>query len=105
MLERQVSNPNDYLLVKSRGTWELVGVSDRQCRGTVDGQASTFEVGWEPRPDIAITPSQSIDGSDGLFTKNEVCEGDIDGFEINLSGSFLDLVAIPARKFSVLALK
>jgi len=98
-LERQVANPNDHLLVKSRGTWELVGVSDKQCRGTVDGQASTFEVGWEQRPDIAVTPSQSITGEDRLFTKNAVCEGDIDGFEINLSGKFFCIVAAPAQDY------
>jgi nucleoporin POM152 len=91
VLERQVSNPNDYLLVKSRGMWELVGVSDRQCRGRVDAQASTFEVGWEPRPDLAVAPSQSITGDGRLFVKNEVCEGDIDGFEISLGGKLEDL--------------
>jgi nucleoporin POM152 len=78
---------NDELLVLSRGVYEILDVSDNQCKGIVDPKASTFEVDWYPRPQIALLPTDSVSRSpEGYYVKQEVCEGDIDGFDVSLKG-------------------
>jgi len=88
-LETTITNPNGYIPVKYQGIYEIIDVSDRQCRGSVDPDASTFQVGWEPRPDISLAVSRSISGEGRVFIKKDVCEGDIDGTDINLSGKLI----------------
>lgn len=85
-LEATLTNQNDHLPIKYDGVYEILNVRDRQCRGSVDPDASVFAVGWEPRPDVSLVPSHGISGEDRVFTKNDVCEGDIDGVEISLTG-------------------
>ncbi|CAM1503782.1 Fc.00g013730.m01.CDS01 [Cosmosporella sp. VM-42] len=87
IVTRTATNANDWILAKERGIYELVEVSDNQCPGNVDIPASTFFVDWFPRPEISLIESESITSSSGLFVKHDVCEGDIDGFEVNLKGS------------------
>ncbi|PTB44707.1 uncharacterized protein TrAFT101_003251 [Trichoderma asperellum] len=88
IITKTINGPNDYLLVRSRGTYELVDIVDKQCPGIIEPTASKFEVDWFPRPEISIVASNSIAPSkSGVFVKQEICEGDIDGFEINLKGS------------------
>ncbi|TWU78126.1 hypothetical protein ED733_007347 [Metarhizium rileyi] len=79
--------PNDHLLVKSRGVYEILDVLDSQCQGTVDKTASTFQVDWFPRPEISLVQTESVTSTEDAFVKQDVCEGDIDGFEVNLQGS------------------
>jgi nucleoporin POM152 len=87
VVDRVLRSGNANLMVKSRGIYEIVGVSDNQCPGTVDPKASTFEVDWYPRPQISVVSSESISQDpSGVAVKQEVCEGDIDGFEIALQG-------------------
>lgn len=86
-IEKTISGPNDYILVRSRGIWEITDVTDNQCPGTVDSSASQFSVDWFPRPELSLRESESVtSGSGNVFIKQEVCEGDIDGFEVNLQG-------------------
>ncbi|KAJ4197376.1 hypothetical protein NW767_001388 [Fusarium falciforme] len=87
VITKQAKSANDFLLVRTRGTYELIEVRDNQCPGSVEPSASKFEVDWFPRPEISLVESASISPSDGLFVKQDVCEGDIDGFEVNLKGS------------------
>ncbi|UKZ49582.1 hypothetical protein TrVGV298_003829 [Trichoderma virens] len=87
IITKTITGPNDYLLVRSRGTYELVDIVDKQCPGTVEPTASKFEVDWFPRPEITIVPSKSITEAGGVFVKQEICEGDIDGFEVKMKGS------------------
>lgn len=87
-------NPNDVLPIKYDGAYEIVDVKDRQCRGSVDPDASIFEVGWEPRPDISVAPSHGVTGEGRVFQKNDVCEGDIDGVEVNLSGKLISRLLV-----------
>lgn len=82
-----ISGANDYILVKSSGLYEIVDVADNLCPGNVDKSASTFQVDWFPRPQLSVVESESLrPGSNGVFVKQDVCEGDIDGFEVNLKG-------------------
>ncbi|KAL6813922.1 hypothetical protein J3E69DRAFT_118282 [Trichoderma sp. SZMC 28015] len=87
IITKTVNGPNDYLLVRSRGTYELVDIVDKQCPGTVEPSASKFEVDWFPRPEITIVPSNSIKDAGSVFIKQEICEGDVDGFEVKMKGS------------------
>lgn len=89
---RSLSSDNDYITVPTRGAYELVDVSDNQCSGLVDPAESVFEIGWFPRPTLDLVESASISKEDGKWIKSDVCEGDIDGFELQLRGtySFLD---------------
>lgn len=84
--QRELKNGNDILPVRTRGTYEIVDVKDSQCPGIVDPQASKFEVGWFPRPEITLVQSESISSKGANFVKRDVCEGDIDVFEVNLKG-------------------
>ncbi|KAI1135456.1 hypothetical protein F5Y05DRAFT_171852 [Hypoxylon sp. FL0543] len=88
-LVRIAKSSNDFIEAKERGTYEIIDVMDDQCPGTVNPQASKFEVKWFPRPELSFTPSDAIRASDkhNKFTKKDVCEGDVDGFEISLRGS------------------
>ncbi|KAM0322432.1 hypothetical protein ACHAQA_009499 [Verticillium albo-atrum] len=87
LLQKLANKPNDHIVVKSKGTYEIVDVSDKQCPGTVDPQASRFEVDWYSRPEISIVQSDTISSNAPGFAKHDVCEGDIDGLDVNLAGA------------------
>lgn len=96
---RVLKSGNDFLDVKTRGTFEIVDVSDNQCHGTVDPKLSRFEIGWFPRPELSLIQTDSILRKGSQFVKRAVCEGDIDGFEIGLKGKFSrnSIYFIPVR--------
>ncbi|KAK7403548.1 hypothetical protein QQX98_010683 [Neonectria punicea] len=87
ILHKIAKHANDDIPVKSRGDWEIVDVRDNQCPGIVDPAASKFQVDWFPRPEISLIETVSIVSDNGKFVKQAVCEGDIDGFEVQLKGS------------------
>ncbi|KAI0381122.1 hypothetical protein F5Y04DRAFT_84312 [Hypomontagnella monticulosa] len=80
---------NDFIEAKDRGIYEIIDVTDDQCPGIINPQAKTFEVNWFPRPELSFAPSDSILPGERInkFIKRDVCEGDVDGFEVNLQGS------------------
>ncbi|PHH75867.1 hypothetical protein CDD80_2003 [Ophiocordyceps camponoti-rufipedis] len=82
-----VSSANDHLPIKARGTYEILNVRDRQCPGSIEPSASRFRVDWFPRPRISLIETDSITSTPDMFVKKEVCEGDIDGFEVRFQGS------------------
>ncbi|EFW99723.1 nuclear envelope pore membrane protein [Grosmannia clavigera kw1407] len=85
---RSLASGNDFLSIGERGQYEIVDVFDNQCHGIVDPAAARFEVGWFPRPELSVVPTDAIrQQPDGLLVKQDVCEGDIDGFEIDLKAS------------------
>lgn len=86
IVTKTANAPNDHILVKSRGVYEIVDVKDNQCPGVVDRSASTFRVDWFPRPEISMVQADSVKTHKDGFAKQDVCEGDIDGFEVNLRG-------------------
>lgn len=89
IVKRSLRAGNAVLDVTQRGVYEILDVSDKQCHGTVDPKASQFEVDWFPRPELSLVQSPSIHEGRGGFIKNDVCEGEMDGFEIGLIGKFL----------------
>ncbi|KAI0157076.1 hypothetical protein GGR52DRAFT_577078 [Hypoxylon sp. FL1284] len=90
--ERQVrtaKTANDFIEARERGTYEIMDVRDYKCNGVVSPDANIFDVNWFPRPEISFMPSDAIQpGEKGSkFIKKDVCEGDVDGFEVALKGS------------------
>jgi len=83
---KTLRSDNDFLDVTMRGTYEIVDVSDKQCRGGVDPTASTFEVGWFPRPEISVLETEGVSRRGETFVKQDVCEGTSDSFDVHLKG-------------------
>lgn len=77
---------NDHIRIDQRGVYELLSVSDRQCPGSIDASASTFNVNWIPRPHLRIADSSGLQLEGSRYVKQEVCEGDVDAMEIKFSG-------------------
>lgn len=86
-ITKKIEEPNGVLLVKARGVYEILEINDSRCPGTIEPSGSTFEVDWFPRPEISMFETDTVSGTGGVFVKQEVCEGDIDGFEVHLKGS------------------
>jgi nucleoporin POM152 len=87
LVQKTLKKTNDVIDVKLPGTYEIVEVEDRQCSGTADESASTFEVDWFSRPQMDVVRTERLDeGKGGTFVKQDVCEGDIDSFELGLTG-------------------
>ncbi|KAL2172298.1 hypothetical protein VTG60DRAFT_6676 [Thermothelomyces hinnuleus] len=87
VLERTVRNDNGFIDVKARGTYMITDVWDNQCHGVVDSKASKFDVDWYPRPRMAVALTHGVSQTDSGFMVEDVCEGDISGFEIALQGT------------------
>lgn len=86
-ITRTLRSGNDVLAIRDRGRYEIADVSDNQCHGVVDAAASVFEVDWFPRPELSVVHAGGIEEHKGVLVKRDICEGDIDGFEIDLKGS------------------
>ncbi|KAK4146633.1 uncharacterized protein C8A04DRAFT_25553 [Dichotomopilus funicola] len=87
VLEKVVRNDNGFLDVKGRGNYTITDVWDNQCHGVVDTRASRFEVDWHPRPVMDVALSHGLTRTDTGFVMDDVCEGDVSGFEILLQGT------------------
>lgn len=94
-LQKTLKSGNDVLAVQKGGIYEIVDVSDNQCHGNVDPKAAQFEVDWFPRPELSLVQAASIHEGPGRYIKNDVCEGDIDGFEVGLIGKSLESINSP----------
>lgn len=86
VLERTVRNDNGFLDVRGRGTYTIMDVWDNQCHGVVDAKASNFEVDWHARPQMSVALSHGVSQTDSGFAVEDVCEGDVSGFEVALQG-------------------
>ena len=77
---------NDGLGVTAPGVYELVGVNDALCPGTVDDAARTFDVQWVDRPRIVIPQTQYTIQNGDEFVRSDVCEGDDDAVDVAFFG-------------------
>ncbi|KAH8159136.1 hypothetical protein CIB48_g9111, partial [Xylaria polymorpha] len=86
---REAKTANDFIEAQEPGIYEIVRVSDGQCPGVVDPRANMFEMKWYPRPELSLVPTDSIQPTDQKhkFIKKDICEGDVDGFEVTFQGS------------------
>lgn len=85
---RVARSGNDFIEVKNKGTYEIIDVRDNLCPGTIDPKASRFKVDWFPRPELSLVPTDTVRATDrdSVLIKEDVCEGDVDGFEVSLRG-------------------
>ncbi|THC89264.1 hypothetical protein EYZ11_011284 [Aspergillus tanneri] len=77
---------NSILSVSQEGRYELVGVADNSCPGSVDQAAKIFKVSSIPRPHITAVDGSPV-GIAGHIEKRDVCQGDDDSLELRLSGN------------------
>jgi nucleoporin POM152 len=85
-LKSTLWDQNGALKVSQKGRYELLSVSDATCTGDVDNTHNSFEIAWIPRPKVSSVDGSALDGTN-TFAKNEVCQGDGDILELELSGS------------------
>ncbi|CEL06692.1 Putative Complex: S. cerevisae Pom152 is part of the nuclear pore complex [Aspergillus calidoustus] len=76
---------NSFLTVSHEGRYELLGVTDSSCPGSVDQSARIFDITWIPRPQITAVDDTPV-GPDGHIVRNEVCQGQGDSLELRLTG-------------------
>jgi nucleoporin POM152 len=87
VMEAVVKHDNGYLTVKGRGVYTITDVWDNQCHGVVDSKAATFEVDWFGRPQMSVVLTPGVtEAEGGGFQVEDVCEGDVSGFELALQG-------------------
>ncbi|PWY65043.1 hypothetical protein BO70DRAFT_189894 [Aspergillus heteromorphus CBS 117.55] len=86
VIEKSFWDENSVLTVSREGRYELVGVADSSCPGSVDQMASAFEVSWIPRPRIAAVDDSPI-GIDGQIVKRDICQGEDDSLELRMTGN------------------
>ncbi|KAM7197176.1 hypothetical protein V8F20_006725 [Naviculisporaceae sp. PSN 640] len=87
VMERTIKNDNDFLDVKERGVYEITDIWDNQCHGVTDPKASTFQIDWYPRPELSVVVAHNIKQVADQYLVDDVCEGDVSGFEVELKGS------------------
>ncbi|KAK3690018.1 hypothetical protein B0T22DRAFT_462779 [Podospora appendiculata] len=84
---KTLRNDNDFLDVRERGRYTITDIWDAQCHGVIDPKASTFDVDWVPRPQLSMVLSHGVKEIDGGYSVEDVCEGDVSGFEVDLRGT------------------
>ncbi|KAL2862913.1 putative nuclear envelope pore membrane protein [Aspergillus lucknowensis] len=77
---------NSFLTVSQEGRYELIGVTDGSCPGSVDESARVFEISWIPRPQITAVDDTPV-APDGNIVKHEVCQRQGDSLELRLTGN------------------
>lgn len=85
-VEKTFWQENSILTVDEDGKYEIIGVTDGSCPGTVDQAAKIFDVSWIPRPRITTVDGTPV-GPDGHVVKPEVCQGAADSIELRLTGN------------------
>ncbi|PIG83431.1 nuclear envelope pore membrane protein [Aspergillus arachidicola] len=86
VVEKTLWQENSALTVGHEGRYELLGVTDASCPGSVDQAAKIFEVSWIPRPHITAVDGSPVRAG-GHKEKRDVCQGENDNLELRLSGS------------------
>ncbi|KAK1146705.1 hypothetical protein N8T08_002778 [Aspergillus melleus] len=86
VFEKTFWQENSVLSVNQEGQYELVGVTDSSCPGSIDQTAKTFGISWIPRPRITGVDGSPV-GVTGSIEKRDVCQGDDDSLELRLSGN------------------
>ena len=84
--ETTLWNENSVIQVSESGQYELLGVNDATCPGSVDEKANIFGVSWIPRPTIVEADGVPLDRTNRVV-KGEVCEGDEDVLELRFNGT------------------
>ena len=84
--ETQLFDENDMLRVSEAGRYELFGLRDSNCPGTVDDSAKYFDVSLIGRPQITVSESDLVEKQGTKHIRNAVCEGEEDAIDVAFSG-------------------
>jgi nucleoporin POM152 len=82
-----LASSNANLGITSEGRYELLSVQDDVCPGTIDESGKQFSVEWIPRPRVSVHEGPAMKLTSGKYVKDPVCEGDVDSFEVSLTGT------------------
>lgn len=87
-LRATLHSPNDNLKVTEKGTYEIIGIDDILCPGTVLADAATYQVDWIPQPSAKLSPSTVAqhDSYNGSYILPSICEGVSDHVDLDLTG-------------------
>ncbi|PPQ78029.1 hypothetical protein CVT25_015574 [Psilocybe cyanescens] len=79
---------NANIQVRDKGVYELISVSDSECKGTVADDASTYTVEWIPRPSARLAPSTAAtyETYNSSHILRPICEGMNDHVDLDLTG-------------------
>ncbi|TFK36998.1 hypothetical protein BDQ12DRAFT_234110 [Crucibulum laeve] len=83
-----LNNPNDHIEVTEKGVYEIIGITDSQCPGSVIAHGSTYKVGWIARPSAQLSPSTNAihESHNGSYILKPICEGSSDHVDLILTG-------------------
>ncbi|KAL0951581.1 hypothetical protein HGRIS_008263 [Hohenbuehelia grisea] len=86
-LQTLLRSPNDRLEVTQKGVYELLGVADSQCPGTVL-ESKTYKVQWIPRPFAKLSPRTlaTYEPYNNSHILPPICEGLNDHVDLELTG-------------------
>ena len=79
--------PNEDIQVDKPGVYEIIGVRDNECTGTIDPSTNQFEVLSIERPTVQVVNAPGIESMGAKLTKAAVCEGDQDAMELSFTGN------------------
>ncbi|KAI9724576.1 MAG: hypothetical protein M1828_003599 [Chrysothrix sp. TS-e1954] len=83
---RTVQSANDFITVSEPGVYQLTGIRDSLCPGSVEEAASSFEIVSLGRPQVSVPESPLVEHQGGKIVRKDVCEGEEDSIEITFSG-------------------
>ncbi|KAF9454153.1 hypothetical protein P691DRAFT_798413 [Macrolepiota fuliginosa MF-IS2] len=88
ILRATLHSPNDNLKVTEKGTYEIIGIDDILCPGSIVADAATYQVDWIPRPSAKLSPSTvaQYDSYNGSYVLPPICEGVSDHVDLDLTG-------------------
>lgn len=83
-----ISSPNGEIHVTEKGTYELVGVSDSQCSGSIISESAKYEVNWLSRPSARLSAGieATFEPHNGSHILAPICEGLPDHVDLELTG-------------------
>ncbi|KXN88811.1 hypothetical protein AN958_06680 [Leucoagaricus sp. SymC.cos] len=81
-------SPNDNLRITEKGTYEIIGIDDSLCPGSVVSNQATYRVDWIPRPSAKLSPSTIVqyDSYNGSHILPPICEGVSNHVDLDLTG-------------------
>jgi len=79
---------NDNLRVADKGTYEIIGIDDALCPGSIISKQATYHVDWIPRPSAQLSSSTIayFHSYNGSYILPSICEGAPDYVDLDLTG-------------------
>ncbi|KAF8527547.1 hypothetical protein BU17DRAFT_73948 [Hysterangium stoloniferum] len=84
-----LSTANDHITVTDAGLYEILGVRDAYCPGSVISGEHTFLVDWVPKPTVQLANTTTVVyvPVNGTYVRPGVCEGTDDHVDLMFHGT------------------